>query len=291
MVLGPGDDAGIVRLAPETIAAVDMLLDGVHFDLTQIDATLAGRKALAVNLSDIAAMGSVPVCVLVSLALPKENGLVTGKKIMEGIFALAKEFHITILGGDTNSWSGRTAISVTVLGEPLPGRAPLTRSGARPGDWILVTGALGGSLGDSKNPANARHLNFTPRVREAIQLNQKYEITSMIDLSDGLATDGGHLARESGLTMILNQNWIPVSADVSEGTPEERLAHAMTDGEDFELLFTAPPEMARILLDSQPLTRVPLTHIGECHAGDPVLKWQDGTIISPGGYEHRFEAD
>ncbi|NBQ52382.1 MAG: thiamine-phosphate kinase [Proteobacteria bacterium] len=301
VVLGPGDDAGIVRLAPQTIAAVDMLMDGVHFDLKKIPATLAGRKALAVNLSDLAAMGAKPVCALVSLALPTKGGMALGEEIMEGILELAKEFDVTILGGDTNSWAGRTVISVTVLGEPLPDRAPLTRSGARPGDWVLVTGSLGGSLGHGKNLGKGRHLTFTPRVREAAQLNMGYEITSMIDLSDGLATDAAHVARESGLTIFLNPDRIPVSPDVPKGSPglsseaspevakAQRLKQAMTDGEDFELLFTSPPDIARKILTSSILHGVTVTHIGECRAGDPVLKWQDGTPINPEGYQHQLE--
>ncbi len=295
IVLGPGDDAGIVRLAPATIAAVDMLMDGVHFDLKKISANLAGRKALAVNLSDLAAMGARPVCALVSLALPAKGGMALGEQIMEGILDLAKEFEVTILGGDTNSWTGRTVISVTVLGEPLPDRAPLTRSGARPGDWVLVTGSLGGSLGHGENIGKGRHLTFTPRVREAAQLKMGYEITSMIDLSDGLATDAAHIARESGLTIILNSDRIPISTDVpqlsseGEGSRTPRLKHAMTDGEDFELMFTAPPDIARKILSSKIISGVPLTHIGECRAGDPVLKWQDGTPINPDGYQHQLE--
>ena len=297
VLLGPGDDAGIVRLTPATIAAVDMLMDGVHFDLKKIPATLAGRKALAVNLSDLAAMGARPVCALVSLALPTKGGRALGEQIMEGILELAKEFEVTILGGDTNSWAGRTVISVTVLGEPLPDRAPLTRSGARPGDWVLVTGSLGGSLGQGKNLGRGRHLTFTPRVREAAQLNMGYEITSMIDLSDGLATDAAHIARESGLTIFLNPDRIPVSPDVPEGSPgvppeiskEQRLKHAMSDGEDFELMFTSPPDIARKILTSSILSGVPVTHIGECRVGDPVLKWQDGTPIKADGYQHQLD--
>ncbi len=289
IVLGPGDDAGIVRLGPETIAAVDMLMDGVHFDLNKIEARLAGRKALAVNLSDLAAMGARPICALVSLALPESGGLAMGREIMEGILALAKEFDVRILGGDTNSWSGKAVISVTVLGQPLPNRAPLTRSGAKPGDWVLVTGSLGGSLGHGDKLGQGRHLTFIPRVQVATQLNLSFEITSMIDLSDGLATDASHIARESGLTIRLDQDHIPMSSDIPDGSPEERLKHAMTDGEDFELMFTAHPDIAREILISDAFEGVPVTHIGECRAGDPVVQWLDGTTVMAHGYQHRLD--
>lgn len=283
VVLGPGDDAGIVTLKPETIAAVDMLMDGVHFDLGKIDPALAGRKALAVNLSDIAAMGARPVCALVSLALPAKGGLGIGQKMMEGILKLAHEFDVSILGGDTNSWSGPAVISVTVLGEPLSGRPTLKRSGARAGDWVLVTGTLGGSLGSQ------RHLTFTPRVKEAAFLNSHYELTSMIDLSDGLATDAGHVARESRVAIRLDPARIPVSPDTQNGSAEQRLTHAMTDGEDFELMFTAAPEIAREILGKQPLAGVRISHIGECAAGTPQVMWRDGTVIKAGGFEHRLD--
>ncbi|NDE14781.1 thiamine-monophosphate kinase [bacterium] len=280
VILGPGDDAGIVTLQPETIAAVDMLMDGVHFELDKIDPALAGRKALAVNLSDIAAMGARPVCALISLALPAKGGLNVGQKMMEGIMKLADEFDVSILGGDTNSWSGPAVISVTVLGEPLPGRPTIKRSGARAGDWVLVTGNLGGSLGSK------RHLTFTPRVKEAAFLNTHFELTSMIDLSDGLATDASHIAHESHVAIRLDPAGIPVSPDTQNGSAAQRLAHAMTDGEDFELMFTAAPEVAREILGKQPLAGVRVTHIGECVAGNPQLTWRDGTVIEPRGFEH-----
>ncbi|MEY4632159.1 MAG: hypothetical protein RIQ81_2279 [Pseudomonadota bacterium] len=283
VILGPGDDAGVVKLAPTTVAAADMLLDGVHFDLHTTPPGLAGRKALAVNLSDLAAMGAVPVCALVSVALPQDGAPSLGRDIMTGILELAQECGVAILGGDTNSWHGKTVIAVTVLGQPLPGKELLLRSGAQPGDWLLVTGALGGSLGPERR---GRHLTFSPRLEEAATLHLNFALTSMIDVSDGVATDARHLAKESNVSVWLERNSIPVSSDVAYSNGEDRVMRALCDGEDFELLFTAAPDTARKILQAQPLGGVAVTRIGEVRAGAPGLFWMDGQPVEARGYEH-----
>src|SRR5262249_31388106 len=149
-----------------------------------------GRKAMAANLSDIAAMAGRPVAAFAAVALPRTGSSQLAEDLYQGLREVADAFETPIAGGDTNSWKGPLVISVTVLGEAV-GRGPVLRSGAKPGDWLLVTGPLGGSL-------RGKHLNFTPRVREALQLHSLVELHAMIDISDGLAADVGHICEESG---------------------------------------------------------------------------------------------
>ncbi len=160
--IGPGDDAALVHLpGRQLIATVDMLTDGVDFDLRRDDPRRVGRKALAVNLSDLAAMAARPLAALVAVTLPRVDAATLARELYEGLLPLAEAYQVAIAGGDTNTWDGPLAISVTMLGTPSAS-GPVTRSGARPGDQLLVTGALGGSL-------LGHHFDFEPRVREALE--------------------------------------------------------------------------------------------------------------------------
>lgn len=268
VLTGIGDDTAIVD-RPEglVLLAADMLLEGVHFDLATATAREIGHKVLAVNLSDIAAMAGTPRYALVSLALPRrfsdDNGLRCAEQIFAGIHSLASRFDTAIVGGDTNSWDGPVVVNVAITGEVSTGGA-VTRAGAKPGDWILVTGALGGSI-------TGRHLNFIPRVSEALTLRKTSHLHAMIDVSDGLVADLYHLLEESGVGAILDQSSIPIShtaAGLHDG--KSPLEHALGDGEDFELLFTVPAEDGAKLIASNPLS-IPLSHIGEITAGDKCL--------------------
>src|SRR5436309_1961127 len=190
VTIGPGDDAAALRLMPGAACLVttDMLLEGSCFILAEAGPRRVGRKAMAVNLSDIAAMAGKPVAAVVSVGLPRQGGRALAEELYLGLREVADAFATAVVGGDTNSWQGPLVISVTVLGEAT-GRGPVTRSGARPGDMLLVTGALGGSI-------LGKHLDFTPRVREAVALHGLTELHAMIDISDGLAADVGHLCEE-----------------------------------------------------------------------------------------------
>src|SRR5438105_215385 len=190
VLLGPGDDCAL--LAPSAhpwLVTTDMLLEGSHFRLAEAGPRRIGRKAMAVNLSDIAAMAGRPVAAFVSVGLPRPGASQMAEAIYEGMRELAGAFDTALAGGDTNAWNGGLVLSVTLLGHPTsPG--PVRRAGAQPGDWLLVTGPLGGSL-------LGKHLDFTPRVREAMQLQQCAQLHAMIDISDGLAADAYHLCEES----------------------------------------------------------------------------------------------
>src|SRR5262245_43153130 len=187
VMIGPGDDCAAIDWSHgrPCVITTDMLMEGVDFILAEATPRRVGRKAMATNLSDIAAMAGKPVAAVVSVALPKHGGQQLAEEIYRGLREVADQFDTAIAGGDTNSWNGPLVISVTVLGEPT-GRGPVTRSGAKPGDWLFVTGPLGGSI-------RGKHLDFTPRVREAQQLHSLAELHAMIDISDGLAVDVHHI--------------------------------------------------------------------------------------------------
>ncbi|HVW37645.1 MAG TPA: thiamine-phosphate kinase [Pirellulales bacterium] len=259
--LGLGDDAAIVALAgrPECLVTVDMINDQVDFDLAKDDPRRIGRKALAVNLSDIAAMAGRPLAAVIALALPRAGALALAKELYLGMLPLADQFDFAIAGGDTNCWDGPLAISVTMLGE-IAERGALKRSGARPGDWLLATGSFGGSI-------LGRHFDFEPRVREALVVNERYELHAGMDVSDGLSLDASRLAEASGCGVALRLGAIPISS-AAETLAAERndgispLEHALSDGEDFELLLAVGADEARRLLRDQPLG-TSLTAIGE----------------------------
>ncbi len=286
--IGPGDDAASLRwpAGSPCLITTDMLLDGSCFRLTEAGPRLVGRKALAVNLSDIAAMAGRPIAAVVSVGLPRQGGAVLAEELYRGMRELADQFQTAIVGGDTNSWDGSLVISVTLLGEPT-GSGPVRRSGARPGDWLFVTGPLGGSI-------RGKHRTFTPRIAEAIELHAVAQLDAMIDISDGLAADLNHLCVESGCGALLREAAIPVSDAARQmddgGTP---LDHALGDGEDFELLFAVPPEHGRELLRTQPLQRagVRLERIGECLP--EMGMWLETAagkrrVLPPTGYQHTF---
>jgi len=258
--IGIGDDAALLRIAPpgECLVTIDMLMEGVDFRLSEADPRAVGRKALAVSLSDIAAMAGRPLAAVVSLALPKKRGRELAEGVQLGIEAIAREFDVAIAGGDTNSWDGPLVLSVTLLGQPT-GSGPVRRKGAQAGDWIMVTGDFGGSI-------SGKHLSFQPRVREALALHQAVRLHAMIDVSDGLAADLHHILDESDAGAVVRAAAVPTSEAARRLAGEKSaLEHALGDGEDFELLFTLSADDGRRLLANPPFD-IPLTHIGEITA-------------------------
>lgn len=281
--VGIGDDAAVWRTSGERLLfTTDVLMDEVDFRLSEVTARQIGRKSLAVNLSDISAMAGQPLAALVGLALPKVCGFEFARELLDGLNELAIEFDTSVIGGDTNTWDGPLVVSITLIGATT-GRGAVLRSGARPGDWLFVTGPLGGSI-------LGHHLDFTPRIREALQLHQAIELHAMIDLSDGLAADLHHLLEKSGVGAVLIADTIPISAaarSISDG--REPLVHALNDGEDFELLFAVSPDDGRRLLAG--VSHLPVFHIGEIDAAAGArLKLFDGKILplDRGGWEHIF---
>ena len=283
--VGIGDDAALLSptSGEEVIVTTDMLMDGRHFIVGQTPPELIGRKSLAVNLSDIAAMGGRPIAAFISWALPRHQGRDLAKSLFTGMADLAREFDVSIAGGDTNSWDGPLVINVTVVGETI-GQRRILRSGAQPGDVIFVTGPLGGSLA-------GRHLTFTPRINEAIDLVQRVRVNAMLDLSDGVASDLRHILNQSRVGATLDARSIPIHTDVDRQLPhKEQLRKALTDGEDFELLFTVSRSDAEQLLANPSLGWKPI-QIGSIDA-ELGCRIQTENGIEPfptGGWEHPLD--
>lgn len=245
--LGIGDDCAVIRSAPDGrkwLVTTDMLLDGRHFELASglHTAREVGRKAMGVNLSDIAAMAGSAVAAFVSVALPEENGEEIAHELTAGLREMADLFGVSLAGGDTNRWNGPLVVNVTVLGLE-PGGGAVLRSGAKLGDYIYVTGPLGGSF------TSGRHMKPFPRLKLGQELKQTLgkDLHAMIDLSDGLGGDLRHILEESGgVGAVLRADQIPVHKDVlryhsEAGEDYEKIGHALGDGEDFELCFCVDP--------------------------------------------------
>jgi len=234
VIVGPGDDCAVIKFNKGLyqLFTCDMLVEGVDFT-GSTDPYLIGRKAIACSISDIAACGGVPRYAGISLGLPLGIALSKADKITKGAIELAKKYKINIIGGDI-SRAKSIVIDVSMLGE-VEKNCLIKRSGAKAGDIILVSGEFGGSI-------KGRHLTFCPRLEEARYLVRNFKINSMIDVSDGLAQDLGHILKSSKKGAMIYEAFIPVSPDVKS------TQHALNDGEDFELLFTMPAKEARKLL-------------------------------------------
>jgi thiamine-monophosphate kinase len=267
--LPAGDDLAILQWQPADLLliGVDQVLDGVHFDSARHSPRDIGKKAMNRNLSDCAAMGCLPAAAVVSVALPDGVGIDYAKALYHGLQDAGTVFDCPVVGGDTGSWNGKLAMSVTILGRSAHVE-PISRNHASPGDGIYVTGALGGSI-------LGRHMIFPPRVHEGRDLAKSGVVTSMIDLSDGLSRDLPRIC--SGA--IIEEIAIPIHDDAKVQRADGRTAleHALHDGEDYELLFTAksePPLGVRIGTVTGP-------------AG-LWLRLRDGNIepLRPMGWEH-----
>lgn len=289
VVTGPGDDCAVLDLGlPDKLLLfkTDAIVEGIHF---KSDATpeKIGHKALARCLSDIAAMAGTPTTALITIALPKTFDAAFIEAIYSGMSGLARKHDVAIAGGETTTNPERILISIAMIGLAPRGKAVL-RSGAEAGDAIFVTGELGGSLA-------ARHLEFEPRLAEARWLAEQFAIHAMIDLSDGLAGDLRHILKASRVGAELLTTSIPISRAAKLAAKTESLAKppllaALTDGEDFELLFTVASKDAVPLLDAwkQQFPKITLTCIGKITKGEGITL-RDKTGVRPmsaHGYEH-----
>jgi thiamine-monophosphate kinase len=289
LVTGSGDDCAVLDLGlPDKLLLfkTDALVEGIHFR-TSAPPEKIGHKALARCLSDIAAMAGTPIAALITIALPKTFDAAFIEALYSGINALARKHDVAIAGGETTTNPERILISVALLGLVPRGKAVL-RSGAEAGDAIFVTGELGGSLA-------ARHLEFEPRLAEGRWLAEHFHLHAMIDLSDGLAGDLRHILKASRVGAELLTTSIPISraaklASKAESPAKPPLLAALTDGEDFELLFTVAGKDAVPLLDAwkKEFPKTPLTCIGKITAGEGItLRDKSGARpFSAHGYEH-----
>ncbi|MCB9853619.1 MAG: thiamine-phosphate kinase [Phycisphaerales bacterium] len=293
-IVGIGDDMAILNVGDETIlTAADMLLDGVHFDTRRHSPRQIGRKALAVNLSDCAAMAVRPWAALVSVALPADWSMELAQELFEGLSELADAFDCRLIGGDTNSWHRPLAIDVTILARPYDNLRPVQRRGAVPGDAVFVTGRLGGSLA-------SHQMTFTPRVNEARQLSTVLgaDLHAMMDLSDGLSTDARRMACAAGVGMVFDRaQLLGVASDtarMSAADNDALLASIVGDGEDFELLFATSADRTsdvpdRIAIQQAGVADTPITCIGKVVEESGIwLQSTDGARkpLEPAGWQH-----
>jgi len=272
-LLGIGDDCCAWRAVGEQCLSTDSLVEGVHFGPDDPDAAV-GRKAAGAALSDLAAMGATPVGAAVAAHL---DGRRDPRTLLAACGAELGRHGCPVLGGDTVR-SSTAALGVTVWGRPAMGRF-LRRSGGRVGDVLAVTGVLGGSL------ASGRHLRPEPRLAEGAWLAGREAARALIDLSDGLATDAGHLAKASGCGSLLRPAALPVHADAAPA--DEPVRAALEDGEDYELLVAVDPVGWEGLLADWPFD-LPLTPVGELVAEPGTWIEEDGERRpSPyAGFEH-----
>ncbi len=250
--IGIGDDCAAIGSRTDArwrLLKTDCIVEGVHFSKSAAPRK-AGWKALARPLSDIAAMGGLPECALITIAAPRTMKVEWLKEFYAGAAGIARKYEVVIAGGETARSPGPFFCSVALTGIVEKARC-ITRAGGRPGDALYVTGRLGGSIG-------GKHLVFTPRIAEARWLTEHFKLRAMMDLSDGLASDLPRLAQASRRGFMLYEEKIPVTKGCT-------IRNALTDGEDYELLFAISPRDAKRLESAwkKRFRKLPLTRIGE----------------------------
>lgn len=289
VVTGAGDDCAVLAVGAadrQLLFKTDAIVEGIHF-LPDTPPEKIGRKALARCLSDIAAMAGTPSAALVTLGLPKDFAAGRIEKIYEGLNALARLHQVAVVGGETTTSPERMWISIALLGFVPSGKAVL-RSGAKAGDAIFVTGELGGSLA-------GKHLDFEPRLVEARWLAGQFPLNAMMDLSDGLAGDLRHILKASGVGAEILKRAIPLSREAklkskAGDAAKPAFVAALTDGEDFELLFTLASKDAVPLTDAwkEKFPDLKLSCIGKIIPGEGI-KLRDEAGVRPltaHGYVH-----
>ena len=309
VVIGIGDDAAAFIPTPHQLQLIttDMLVENVHFDLRTPSARQLGYKSIAVNLSDIAAMGGFPRQVVISIALPKDLSVDFVVDLYAGMKEICHEYGVNIVGGDTVSSPRGLIINVTAIGEVEPQKLQ-RRSGASVGELIVVTGTLGDSgCGldllsqgaweeyDFYQPLVTRHVMPQPQVK-AGPLLASYGATSMNDISDGLASEANEIAKASNVGMLIYEEKIPLSLEVHTAAcllGKNELNYGLYSGEDYQFLFTISPEKYKLL--SQADLGLSFTVIGEVkvHSHGVLLGKKDGTaaLLEAKGYNHFSLAD
>lgn len=291
--VGAGDDCAVLDFGlpdKSVLFKTDAVVEGVHFT-AETEPERIGHKALGRCLSDIAAMGGTPTHALVTLALPSGYDPERISQIYRGMSALALRHQVAIVGGETTTNPDRLLISISLLGTVAKERTIL-RSGAQVGDGIFVTGNLGGSLA-------GKHLDFEPRLAEARWLVENFDVHAMMDLSDGLAGDLRHIMKQSGVGALLHADMIPVSREAllnarERSTSKPAVLAALTDGEDFELVFTIAAKQAVALKDAwkEQFPNLPLSCIGKI-IKEPGLHLRDERGVRElhdHGYQHHAQS-
>jgi thiamine-monophosphate kinase len=291
---GIGDDCAILQVPPghQTLVTTDFSLEGIHFRREWHPPEVVGHRCLTRGLSDIAAMGGIPVAAFLSLALPRDLRQHWVDRFVKGLLKLADRFHVTLAGGDTAQSPGGILADIVVIGSVPKGKA-IRRSGARPGDRIYVTGALGGAAaalkllfsGRKLRPADyPRHFYPVPRIEVGRFLREKGLASAMIDLSDGLSTDLGHICEESRVGAEIQSDAIS-RAEIGKPARKVDLEFALHGGDDYELLFTAPSSK-RV---PSKIAGVDITQIGHITRHKHIILMNNqgvGHEFRPQGWEH-----
>jgi thiamine-monophosphate kinase len=303
LIQGIGDDVAVIEMGSKVLlVTTDILIEDIHFNRSWIDPYSLGSKALAVNLSDIAAMGGIPKYFLISIGLPKNLPLSFISSFYRGLKKEAKQFRVELIGGDT-SLSQKIVINICLLGEGRK-RDLLFRKGARVGDDLFVSGTLGDAalglkiLQEKKKIKGAeglikKHLSPCPRVKMGQAIAKHHWATAMIDVSDGLLIDTSHLLQESGVGVQVWEDRILLSRLYQKWVhsfSKDPFQFALSGGEDYELLFTAPIEMRKRISSLSRSLKIPITRIGEIlpkKEGLHIIR-KDGKDYSPSrfGFEH-----
>ncbi len=303
LLQGIGDDVAVIEIRNKILlATTDILIEGIHFDRSWIDPFRLGKKALIVNLSDIAAMGGIPKYFLISLGLPKHLSLSFISSFYRGLKEGAKRFQVDLIGGDT-SLSQKIVINICLLGEGKK-RDLLFRRGAKVGNDLFVSGTLGDAAlglkilqkkGLTEKPKGLieKHLSPYPRIELGQAISRHHLATAMIDVSDGLLIDTTHLLEESGVGARIWEDRIPLSRTYQKwihSFSKDPYRIALTGGEDYELLFAAPREKRKKISNLVRSFKIPMTWIGEIlpqEKGFHIIR-RDGKGYSPGhlGFDH-----
>ena len=310
VLVGPGDDAAVIEPERGTLEVLttDALVEGIHFDTRFVPPDAVGHRALAVNLSDLAAMGAHPRAALLSLMLPPATDVAAVDGLLDGLLELAATHRVALIGGNITRSPGPFIVDVTAIGAIRPRRV-LTRSGARPGDAVYVTGSLGDAavglralqqaVHDAMGTVHAcaprgreRYLRPEPRVRAGMLLGRNRAATSCMDLSDGLADAVRQVCAASGVGMRIDADALPIGEEVRAWHREhggDPIETALAGGDDYELLFTVKPaSRGRFRAVQQQLGNLPITRIGEVTKGLDVLiaDAHHGARPLSSGFEH-----
>lgn len=310
--IGIGDDCAVYQggAGKYQIITTDALIENIHFKISTTTPVLLGRKALSVNISDIAAMGGVPHLALVTLGIPKTLPVKFLDNLYKGMNQVCKEYKIEIAGGDTTASPSHLFINITIVGE-VGKKQLITRTGAEPGDKIFVTGTPGESALGLKLLSSSRkkwkgsihlqkkmikaHLDPVPRLAESQMLaKSSRRITSMIDISDGLAQDLLHICKGSNVGALIREDWLPKSPALKSLTSLNELRildFILAGGEDYELLFTLKSEDVRKIINQFKKAKITITQIGEVtdHPQKVTLLNNDGnsqSLKKLSGFDH-----
>ncbi|MGD9849856.1 MAG: thiamine-phosphate kinase [Nitrospirales bacterium] len=313
IILGIGDDGAILQIPPgrHLVVSTDLLIERIHFNTRSATFFEIGYKAAVANLSDMAAMGAKPTALLVSVALPANLTFLDWKEFYRGLAAPCKSYNVRIVGGDTSSSRSDSFLSLTILGTVKRGCA-LHRSGASKGHWLYVSGTLGDSaagldyITKQRRHARARaslspphrylvqrHFHPTPRIALGSFLGARHWASAAIDISDGLSNDLGHLCKQSRVGARIFSDNLPLSPSLKSYAIRKKvdpLKWALHGGEDYELLFTVPPQYSKNVENAAKRASILITKIGLITSYQSGIRLQGSegnvTPLPSGGFDH-----